>query len=72
MTSGTMTSSSDVVPWAKNGWEGFATDNRGSVPIGTLILRVRKGDRVIQTQPMTPEQIAKFDPDLYWERERKT
>ena len=59
----------ESLPWAKNGWQGFVSDYRGT-PVGLLTLRARKGDRLLVVPKMTPEQIATFDPDQYWEQNR--
>ena len=49
----------------KNGWSGVIVEHRG-VPVGTFIIRARKGDRVFNTPPMTAEQVETFDPDKFW------
>jgi len=57
----------DPLPYEKNGWKGHITNHRG-IPVGTLILRARKGQRWIMTPPMTAEQIVALDPDEWWNR----
>ena len=55
----------ETIPWSKNGWEGYVADYRGT-PIGMLVIRAKKGSRIIHTRPLTAQQVQEFDPDVYW------
>lgn len=60
-------SDTDSIPYEKNGWVGTVSDYLGpSVIKGLLVIHAKKDSRVIIADKLTAEQVAIFDPDLYW------
>jgi hypothetical protein len=55
-------------PYYKDGWEGLVSLDRGN-HIGMVVIRCRKGSRVIITRPMDPHLVDSFDPEKYWRKE---
>jgi len=58
-------SDDEPLPFFKNDWMGFIHEHKGT-PLGLFDIRCKKGHRIIHVTKLTPDQVAKFDPDKYW------
>ena len=57
----------EPIPFSRKGWKGFVHVHNGT-PTGMVVIRCRKGDRILCTNPMDPHLVDTFDPDAWWNK----